>query len=128
MTSSAQPLRFLVVEDTEDIRWVTTRMVQQLGHIADEAADGVEAVEMLQAGSYDVMLLDLSMPRMTGEDVVRWLREHPEHGEGLRVVVVSAWTGERRAALAELGVDDFIAKPMRKAQLVDLVETTRSVD
>jgi len=121
-------LRFLVVEDTEDIRWVTTRMVQQLGHHADEAADGVEAVEKLQTGSYDVMLLDLSMPRMTGEDVVRWLREHPEHGQGLRIVVVSAWTGERRSALAELGVDEFIAKPMRKAQLVELVETTRPVD
>ncbi|MBC9732842.1 response regulator [Nocardioides marmotae] len=118
----ARPLRFLVVEDTEDIRWVTARMVQQLGHHADEAADGVEAVEALQAASYDVMLLDLSMPRMTGEEVVRWLRDNPAHGQGMRVVVVSAWGGERRAALDELGVDEFIAKPLRKAQLAALVE------
>ena len=50
------------------------------------------------------MLLDLTMPRMSGEEVVRWLREHPDRGEGLDVVVVSAWAGEQRAVLQELGV------------------------
>jgi CheY-like chemotaxis protein len=122
VTLQADPLRFLVVDDTEDIRDLMSRMVVRLGHLADQAADGVEAVEALQLKTYDVMLLDLTMPRMSGEDVVRWLREHPDRGEGLDVVVVSAWAGEQRAVLQELGVTTVLPKPLRGQQLRDLIE------
>ena len=122
MTEKPDPLRFLVVDDTEDIRDLMSRMVVRLGHLADQAADGVEAVEALAQNSYDIMLLDLTMPRMSGEDVVRWLREHPDRGEGLDVVVVSAWAGEQRAVLQELGVTSVLPKPLRGQQLRDLIE------
>ncbi len=69
------------------------RMVVRAGHVAEEAADGVEATEALAAHRYDVMLLDLSMPRMSGEDVVRWLHANPDRAEGMRTVVVTAWGG-----------------------------------
>jgi len=68
------------------------------------------------------MLLDLSMPRMSGEDVVRWLNEHPDHADGLRVVIVSAWAGERRANLQELGVHAVLSKPLRAQQLRELID------
>lgn len=116
-----KPLRFLVVDDTDDLRDLMTRMVVRLGHLADEAADGVEALEALQRQSYDFLLLDLSMPRMGGEDVVRWLNEHAEHAAGLRVVVITAWAGERRAVLQELGVTTMLQKPLRTQQLRDLI-------
>lgn len=128
VTTEARPesrqLRFLVVDDTEDIREVMSRMVQRQGHLAEEASDGVEAVEALQRSRYDVMLLDLSMPRMTGEEVVRWLQEHPEHAHGVRVVVVSAWAGDKRPVLQELGVVDVMPKPLRRQQLEDLISET----
>ncbi len=114
--------RFLVVDDQEDIRDIMVRMLTRLGHHADEAADGQYAVEALAAQPYDVMLLDLSMPRMGGEEVVRWLRAHPQTAPDLRVVVVSAWAGDKRPALQELGVDAVLPKPFRKQQLVDLIE------
>jgi hypothetical protein len=44
------------------------------------------------------------MPVLSGESVVRWLNEHPEQADGLRVVVITAWAGDRRAVLQELGV------------------------
>ena len=50
------------------------------------------------------------MPRMGGEDVVRWLNENPDRGVGLRVVVITAWAGERRAVLQELGVTSGAAE------------------
>ncbi|WP_457256029.1 response regulator [Pedococcus sp. P5_B7] len=78
-------------------------MVERRGHTAHTACDGVEAVELLMVETYDYMLLDLTMPRMSGEDVVRWLLQHPGRAQGLRVVIVSAWAGERRAHLQELG-------------------------
>ena len=122
-TGAAAPrsLRFLVVDDSEDIRDLMSRMISMLGHEADEAEDGVYAVEALQQQSYDVMLLDLSMPRMSGADVVRWVREHPEHSEGLRIIVVSAWAGDQRPVLNELGVTEVLPKPFRRQQLVDLL-------
>ena len=114
-------LRFLVVDDSEDIRDLMARMISMLGHQADEAEDGVYAVEALQKASYDVMLLDLSMPRMSGADVVRWVRDNPEHGEGLRIIVVSAWAGDQRPVLNELGVTEVLPKPFRRQQLIDLL-------
>lgn len=122
MSTEETPLRFLVVDDTEDIRDLMSRMVVRLGHLADQAADGVEAVEALAQNAYDIMLLDLTMPRMSGEEVVRWLREHPDRGHDLDVVVISAWAGEQRAVLQELGVTTVLPKPLRGQQLRDLIE------
>jgi CheY-like chemotaxis protein len=119
-------LRFLVVDDNEDIRDLLVRMVERLGHSADQASDGVEATERLQANRYDMMLLDLTMPRMGGEDVVRWVNDHPDRGEGLEIVVVSAWAGEQRAVLQELGVTRILPKPLRSQQLSDLISQTTS--
>ena len=126
MTDQAEPLRFLVVDDTEDIRDLMSRMVVRLGHLADQAADGVEAVEALAAHTYDIMLLDLTMPRMSGEEVVRWLREHPDRGVGLDVVVVSAWAGEQRAVLQELGVTKVLQKPLRGQLLRELIDEKKN--
>ena len=119
-------LRFLVVDDSEDMRDVMTRMVERTGHVAARAADGVEATVALSANEYDVMLLDLSMPRMSGEDVVRWLHAHPDRATGLRVVVVTAWAGERRGTLQELGVTNVLAKPFRLQHLTDLIADVAS--
>ena len=127
MSSEEGSLRFLVVDDNDDIRDVLVRMVERLGHTASTAADGVEAVEILTEHRFDFMLLDLTMPRMTGDEVVRWLRAHPDRGEGLRVVVVSAWVGEQRAHLQALGVHAVLPKPFRAQQLRDVISGTLPV-
>ena len=126
MSQPPTHLRFLVVDDNEDIRDLLVRMVERLGHAADQASDGVEATERLRENRYDMMLLDLTMPRMGGEDVVRWVNEHPDRGEGLEIVIVSAWAGEQRAVLQELGVTRILPKPLRSQQLSDLIAQTAS--
>jgi len=122
--SEARTLRFLVVDDNEDIRDVFCRLVERAGHLATTAADGQEAVEVLERESFDVMLLDLTMPRMNGVDVVRWIRAHPDVAPAMRIVVISAWAGEHRAVLQELGVVTVMQKPLRIQQLTDLIEET----
>jgi CheY-like chemotaxis protein len=122
--SEARTLRFLVVDDNEDIRDVFCRLVERAGHVASTAADGQEAVEVLERESFDVMLLDLTMPRMNGVDVVRWIRAHPDVAPAMRIVVISAWAGEHRAVLQELGVVTVMQKPLRIQQLTDLIEET----
>jgi CheY-like chemotaxis protein len=118
---SRTSLRFLIVDDTEELRELMARMVVRAGHVAEEAADGIEATAALAAHRYDVMLLDLSMPRMSGEDVVRWLHANPDRAAGMRTVVVTAWGGERRGTLQELGITTVLTKPFRLHQLLDLV-------
>jgi CheY-like chemotaxis protein len=122
VTPASAPLSFLVVDDSEDIRAVFVQLVERLGHVAHQAADGVEAVQLLGLERYDVMLLDLTMPRMSGEDVIRWLREHPEWGAGMKVVVVTARSGDGRVTPGVLGVDAVLPKPLRAQQLRDLLD------
>lgn len=124
MTEKPRELRFLVVDDNEDIRDVFCRLVERAGHVASTASDGQEAVETLQGETFDVMLLDLTMPRMNGVDVVRWLRAHPDVAPDLKIVVISAWAGEHRAVLQELGIVSVMQKPLRIQQLTDLISET----
>ncbi len=129
MSRKARQLRFLVVDDNEDIRDVFCRLIERAGHDAETAVDGQEAVETLQRETFDVMLLDLTMPRMTGVDVVRWLRAQPDVAPDLRIVVISAWAGEHRAVLQELGITTVMQKPLRIQQLTDLIaETLRDME
>jgi CheY-like chemotaxis protein len=118
---SRRCLHFLIVDDTEELRELMARMVVRAGHVAEEAADGIEATAALAAHRYDVMLLDLSMPRMSGEDVVRWLHANPDRADGMRTVVVTAWGGERRGTLQELGITTVLTKPFRLRQFLDLI-------
>ncbi|HSU02340.1 MAG TPA: response regulator [Nocardioides sp.] len=124
MDGTGRQLQFLVVDDNEDIRDVFSRLVERAGHVVSTAADGQEAVEILVDQSFDVMLLDLTMPRMDGVEVVRWLRSHPDVAPDLRIVVVSAWAGEHRAVLQELGITTVMQKPLRIQQLTDLIAET----
>ena len=129
MSSDARHLRFLVVDDNEDIRDVFCRLIERAGHDAATAVDGQDAVDTLQAETFDVMLLDLTMPRMSGVEVVRWLRANPEVAPDLRIVVISAWAGEHRAVLQELGIVTVMQKPLRIQQLTDLIaETLRDME
>lgn len=91
-------------------------MIERAGHATSTAADGREAVEALQRSTFDVMLLDVTMPRMDGVEVVRWIRAHPDVADHMRIVVISAWTGEHRAVFQELGVT-VMQKPLRLQQL-----------
>ena len=127
--SNERQLRFLVVDDNEDIRDVFCRLVERAGHVASTAYDGQDAVETLERERFDVMLLDLTMPRMTGVEVVSWLRDRRGVAPALRIVVISAWAGENRAVLQELGITTVMQKPLRIQQLTDLIaETLRDLE
>lgn len=121
MTANAASLRFLVVDDNADIRTVLVHMIHKLGHHADQACDGVQAVEALAVAQYDFMLLDITMPRMTGEDVLRWLSDHRDSGAGVRAIVVSAWADAHGDALVGLGAHTVVSKPLRLWQLEHVI-------
>lgn len=121
MTFDDESRRVLVVEDDDDNRDVLVHMVQRLGHTADAARDGIEALAALTVESYDVMLLDMVMPRMSGEEVLRWLDKRSDVAAGLRLIVISASAEHYSDSARELGVHAVQPKPLRAQQLRELI-------
>ncbi|GCD91047.1 response regulator [Nocardioides sp. LS1] len=119
---TGRALRVLVADDVDIVRELLRRMLEKLGHVVDEVTDGQQAVEAVSAGNYDLLLLDLSMPRMSGIDVARWLNAHPEHARDMNVVIVSASARDERPILNELGISLFLPKPIRRQELADLLD------
>jgi CheY-like chemotaxis protein len=83
-----RPLRVLLVEDDPIIRSSTAEMLADLGHSVTEAGDGEEALEFLDNGVFDVLVTDLALPRMSGEEVAS---RAVERSPGLRVVFATGY-------------------------------------
>ena len=118
----ASPIRLLVVDDSEVMRKVTCDVLMRLGldHV-DEAVDGVDALRMCRLRPYDLVVTDLSMPRMNGVDLLRALRVMPGR-ERTAVLLASAWLTERDVRAArECGVDGFLPKPFIAGPLIEQV-------
>jgi CheY-like chemotaxis protein len=120
----ARQLRVLVVDDCGDIRDVFSCVIERDGHLSRTAGDGLEAVEILQHESFDMMLLDLSMPRMNGVEVARWLQAHPDVAPAMRVVAITAWGEENMESLMEFGVASVLPKPLPLRRLKALMTET----
>jgi PAS domain S-box-containing protein len=117
-----QPLRILLAEDNKVNQMVTLRMLEKLGYEADVANDGIEAVEMAQQQPYELILMDIQMPRMDGLEATRILREKLDGITSPKIVGVSAHALEenRKIALAA-GMDGYLHKPVRTADLAKLL-------
>lgn len=114
--------RILVVEDEHDLRELIARWLETKGYAVVEAADGQDAVDLLEAGlEPDVILLDLSLPRMSGRQLLEWIRAHPKHSHR-RVIVASAYLDE----LPPVDADRTFAKPFRPDRLAAELERLTS--
>ncbi len=101
----------LVVEDNPVNQHVVLQMLANMGAAVDVAADGQEAVEAVGSRSYDLVLMDLQMPRKDGLEATRDIRA--AHGAVPRIVAMTANAqAADRSACLEAGMDDFLAKPV----------------
>ena len=101
-------MKVLIVDDEEMIRDVLKEYVEFEGYEAYEAADGMEAVKMCKESDYDVILMDIMMPRLDGFSAVKEIRK----SKNIPVIMLSARGEEYDKLFAfELGVDDYVTKP-----------------
>jgi len=115
--------RILVVDDTPEIRLLVTTILQQAGHAALEAADGVAALEMARQELPSLVLLDVMMPGLSGHDVCRQLKASPATRD-IPIIFLTAMAGtedEKRGL--ELGAADFITKPINPPIVLARVAT-----
>jgi DNA-binding response OmpR family regulator len=109
-------VKLLLVEDSERLRATLEHGLRSVGFAVDVASDGVQAVAFLAQYAYDLVVLDLMLPRLDGMGVLKSL---PASGERPRVLVLSARDGvaDRIAAL-DAGADDYLVKPFSFEELV----------
>jgi PAS domain S-box-containing protein len=113
------PLTILLVEDHPVNQRVALRMLERLGYQADLAADGRDAVEAASRRDYDVILMDVQMPRMDGLEAARRIRRLPPPVRQPQIIAMTAnvMAGDREACLAA-GMDGYVGKPVRVEELV----------
>jgi PAS domain S-box-containing protein len=121
--ASRMPLRIVVAEDNEINRKVALRTLRAFGYEADVARNGLEVVELVRQRSYDLVLMDLQMPRMDGIEATRFITTKLRLRERPRIVVMSANVLQEHVdAAMSAGADDFIAKPFAAAELRSALE------
>ena len=114
-------LRILVAEDNLVNQRVAALMLERLGYRADLVADGQQAVAAMLAQDYDLVLMDLHMPRLDGLAAARQARER-RPGNRLRIVAMTASaTDDSRRACFAAGMDGFLTKPIEPAELARVV-------
>jgi len=106
--------RVLVVEDLPNNRVVLKRYLERLGIDADEAEDGDEALVAHERRGYDLIFMDVHMPRVSGFEATKAIRRGEASGrEAAHIVAVTADAfKEDRERCLEVGMDDYISKPV----------------
>jgi DNA-binding response OmpR family regulator len=112
------PLRILVAEDNPvNVRLVTILM-QRMGYGVDVVGNGEEAIEALRRQAYDVILMDVHMPKMDGIEATRRICDDWPAAKRPRIIALTAAVmPEERQACRDAGMDDFVVKPIDRAML-----------
>ncbi|MGK2965062.1 MAG: response regulator transcription factor [Tepidiformaceae bacterium] len=108
-------MRVLVVEDEEPIASAIERGLSKIGYAVDVAYDGAEALEKAGVNTYDVICLDLNLPRIDGVEVCRRLRED-RFGGGIIMLTARSSIRDRVEGL-DHGADDYLVKPFAFSEL-----------
>ena len=109
-------MRILVVEDQKNVARVLTRGLREQGYAVDVAFDGAEATERLELEVYDLVILDLMLPRVSGMEVCSRLRER---GTTTPVLMLTARDDKQtRITGLDTGADDYLTKPFDVDELL----------
>jgi two-component system cell cycle response regulator DivK len=117
------PRKILVVEDNEDSRELVVKVLRNKGYIMVEAVDGEEAIEKVVSEKPDLILLDISIPKLDGYEVAKRLKGR-EDLRDIPIVAVTAHAmkGDREKVIAA-GFEGYISKPVNVRELPDQVKS-----
>jgi CheY-like chemotaxis protein len=111
----------LVVDDYEPNLKTMSRMLKLMGHDVATAANGPETLECLEAFKPEIILLDINMPGMSGYEVARRVREHPDHAS-IKLVAVTGYGQDEDVQRAKAaGFDEHLVKPVDMGKLAQVL-------
>ncbi|PYO78733.1 MAG: response regulator transcription factor [Gemmatimonadetes bacterium] len=113
-------MKILVVEDDKTVGQYVKRGLTEAGFHADLVGDGAEGLRLAAGGQYDILVLDLRLPALSGFDVLRTLRDR---GDGIPVLVLTAQDAvDFKVQALKMGADDYVTKPFSLEELLARVE------
>ena len=102
-------MKILLVEDEIDLNNVVTKYLKKNGYSIDSIFDGEEALDYLRYGEYDLVILDIMMPKVNGFEVIKELRNN---GDNTAILMLTARdSADDKVKGLDLGADDYIVKP-----------------
>jgi DNA-binding response OmpR family regulator len=107
--------RILTVDDSKAIRMIVSKQVQELGFEVDEAEDGIQGLAKLEEISYDLVILDVTMPNLDGPGMLAKMRE-----AGNRTPVLMLTSESKKSIMVDVmkaGIEDYILKPFKPEEL-----------
>ncbi|MCK5913772.1 MAG: sigma-54-dependent Fis family transcriptional regulator, partial [Desulfuromusa sp.] len=115
MAAEKNKYKILVVDDENSLREMLSILLQREGYQVENAADGAAALVMIQENNYDLIISDIQMPRMTGIELLRQLREADND---VTVLMITAFSSTEEAVEAmKLGAYDYITKPFKNDEI-----------
>ena len=121
MIEKAEPLTVLLVEDTEDNRFMMRRLLEMAGYRVIEAMNGEEAVKLARTESPHLILMDLSLPVIDGLAATRLIRKLPKLGS-IPIIAVSAHdTSDFQSEAIDAGCNSYVTKPIDFNEVEELI-------
>ena len=108
--------RILIADDDPQMRRLIRSILERDGYEITEAADGLDALDQMESKSFDLMVLDVDMPRLDGLGVLEELRARVTTS-GVPVIVLTARTDDTESRVLDLGAQDFLTKPVQAQSL-----------
>lgn len=102
-------MKILLAEDEVDLNNVVTRYLKKNGYSVDSVLDGEEALDYLEYSEYDLVILDIMMPKVDGFEVIKKLRDKRNHTSVL--MLTARDSADDKVKGLDLGADDYIVKP-----------------
>jgi two-component system sensor histidine kinase/response regulator len=117
-------LCILLAEDNVAAQLVGKRTLERIGHTVQVASNGMEVLQMLEEGEFDLVLMDVEMPQMDGLKATRAIREREAaSGQHIPILAVTAYaTKEDQERCLEVGTDGYLSKPVSPEKLVVAIE------
>ncbi len=120
---SSDQLKVLVVDDDELNQRMMRLILTREGHHVHIACDGQDALRVVNSHEFDIILMDLQMPKLDGVEASRRIRESENGGKNAYIVALTAsYLPERGQELFEAGIDNYIAKPFDVEHLRQMLE------
>ncbi len=118
--NSPSECRVLVVDDDEALRFLLTTILTQEGFQVTAAMDGDEALDKFPKEDFDLVLLDIMLPTISGLEVLKFIKDK---SPATKVIMITAYSQLKIAVKTkELGADDFIAKPFMRPDLLNTIK------